>query len=378
MTNLPSRKAPLLLLTGVALVLFKRAHNGKFGNQSHKVAWISSLVMGLLLRQVFAGTNKKYITNPKEAAGKESKEYDFIIVGGGTYPTQRKVTMIVLPRNQLCRHGWLRSCSAAFGGPFDLCFASGVGCQVCWTIHLYTIVGLNQWTFYIVERVWFSLASLSVFLCYSTRRMYTICILNLNRVRKERRNIGLGVSTWFVLLLEDAEISPTGKMLGGCKFASAAFWLVLWALTDTPYGVGSAINAQMQVPPFPIPKRRIILHMNKGLSTALLGILTNGVTLSRTKLGRGRTSGGWFIFSSRVLALYIDICVKIFQEVREICWRSRISRCKELRQRNRGTGPCRVFQYCLRILQRLYHGVYQNRDTIQSWFQYFERNTRSE
>lgn len=72
-----------IVLAGAALILLKQAHAGNFGTQANKVVLVSSLAMGLLLRQLFAGTNKKLITNPTKVAGKDAKEYDFIIVGGG-------------------------------------------------------------------------------------------------------------------------------------------------------------------------------------------------------------------------------------------------------------------------------------------------------
>lgn len=73
-----------IVLAGAALLLLKRAQAaGKFGTQGNKVILVSSIVMGLLIRQLFAGTNQKYITNPTRVAGKDSEEYDFIIVGGG-------------------------------------------------------------------------------------------------------------------------------------------------------------------------------------------------------------------------------------------------------------------------------------------------------
>ncbi|PPQ94473.1 hypothetical protein CVT25_001106 [Psilocybe cyanescens] len=73
-----------IVLAGAALILLKQAHAGNFGTQANKVVLVSSLAMGLLLRQLFAGTNKKLITNPTKVAGKDAEEYDFIIVGGGT------------------------------------------------------------------------------------------------------------------------------------------------------------------------------------------------------------------------------------------------------------------------------------------------------
>ncbi|CAA7266838.1 unnamed protein product [Cyclocybe aegerita] len=78
---LPTRKTSLLVLLGVTFIALKRARTGNFGNGSRKLAWLLPLAMGLL-RQLFVGTNKKFITHPAKVG--ESREYDIIIVGGGT------------------------------------------------------------------------------------------------------------------------------------------------------------------------------------------------------------------------------------------------------------------------------------------------------
>ncbi|KAF8969147.1 hypothetical protein BDZ97DRAFT_1915510 [Flammula alnicola] len=78
----PGRKSSVLVLAGITLAALTRARAGKFGQSSTKVLWISAVTMGLLLRQLFAGTNKKFITNPAKLG--DSEEYDIIIVGGGT------------------------------------------------------------------------------------------------------------------------------------------------------------------------------------------------------------------------------------------------------------------------------------------------------
>ncbi|KAH9481290.1 Dehydrogenase str4 [Psilocybe cubensis] len=74
-----------IVLAGAVLLLLKRVPtSGKFGTQRNKIILVSSIVMGLLIRHLFPGTNKKYITNPTKVVGKDTEEYDFIIVGGGT------------------------------------------------------------------------------------------------------------------------------------------------------------------------------------------------------------------------------------------------------------------------------------------------------
>ncbi|KAF4614077.1 hypothetical protein D9613_007925 [Agrocybe pediades] len=80
---IPTQKSAILVLASVTLAILKQARAGKFGTSSSKIFWLSSFTMGLLVRQLFAGTNRKYITNHAQVGNKE-EEYDYIIVGGGT------------------------------------------------------------------------------------------------------------------------------------------------------------------------------------------------------------------------------------------------------------------------------------------------------
>jgi hypothetical protein len=79
---LPRPKSHTLLLANIALTTVIRAQAGKFGKSSKQLLWISAIAMGLLLRQLFPRTDKRFITN--HASLSESEEYDIIIVGGGT------------------------------------------------------------------------------------------------------------------------------------------------------------------------------------------------------------------------------------------------------------------------------------------------------
>ena len=79
-------KLSVLALAGATFVAWNRARAGKFGDESSKVTWLTVATMGFLLRQLFVKEKKptKLITNVERA--EESVEYDFIIVGGGTFP----------------------------------------------------------------------------------------------------------------------------------------------------------------------------------------------------------------------------------------------------------------------------------------------------
>src|SRR4051812_8776334 len=79
---MPSKSATILALSGIAFIILEQARAGKFVFSSSKLFWVSTFTMSLLLRQLFAGTNPKYITNHKQVA-QEEEEYDFVIVGGG-------------------------------------------------------------------------------------------------------------------------------------------------------------------------------------------------------------------------------------------------------------------------------------------------------
>lgn len=77
-----SQKSSIIILAGAALIILKQARAGRFAVSWNKFLWISSFTMGLLLRQLLAGTNKKFITNHAQV-GNKGEEYDYIVVGGG-------------------------------------------------------------------------------------------------------------------------------------------------------------------------------------------------------------------------------------------------------------------------------------------------------
>lgn len=73
-----SRKTSLTVLAALAVA----GLTGVRPQSSKKVLGLSAIAVGLLMRQIFAGTGKKLITDP--AALPKSEEYDIIIVGGGS------------------------------------------------------------------------------------------------------------------------------------------------------------------------------------------------------------------------------------------------------------------------------------------------------